>query len=318
MKQKRSKELFREDLQKWHATTRVRLLRTGFHDNYDPKWGRFLSSQRLNVDQSPLPFAIDAKRTYEHVEAGKGHEHNTWISTPGDGLTKRQCSLQVCFRPVGKQPPLAIIFRGKGTRIRDDEKKAWHPDVHVYFQENAWVDNSLACQWMEKTIKPFIEEENLGPYTLFCDNLTAQTSDQFKEAVSDGRGLVWYGLRNATDLWQPVDVGIAYTLKQLIGQAHRDWLDFDVNSDRWFGHENSFTAMERRILLTHWSGEAWNKFTTDEKYEQVRWNAFERTGCLLTVDGSVDHLIKPEGLPNYAISTTSVLEPVDHLPSTNE
>ena len=107
-------------------------------------------------------------------------------------------------------------------------------------------------------------------------------------------------------------------MKQLIGQAHRDWLDFDVNSDRWFGHENSFTAMERRILLTHWSGEAWNKFTTDEKYEQVRWNVFERTGCLLTVDRSGDHIIKPEGLPNYVIPTPSVLEPIDHLPSTNE
>ena len=84
---------------------------------------------------------------------------------------------------------------------------------------------------MENTIKPFIEEEDLGRYVLFCDNLTAQTSDKFKEAVSDGEGVVWYGLRNAIDLWQSVDAGIAYTLKQLIGQAHRDWLDFDDNAD---------------------------------------------------------------------------------------
>ena len=132
-----------------------------------------------------------------------------WISTPGDGLTKRQCSLQVCFRPVGKQLPLAIIFRGKGTRWT---KRKLDIQMCMYiFRKMPGVDTSLACQWMEKTIKPCIEEENLARYTLFCDNLTAQTSDQFKETVSDGRGVVWYGLRNATDLWQPVDAGIAYT-----------------------------------------------------------------------------------------------------------
>lgn len=67
---KKPREAFREDLQKWHATTRERLIRTGRNDNYDQKWGRFLPKQRLNVDQSPLPFAIDAKKTYDIVEKG--------------------------------------------------------------------------------------------------------------------------------------------------------------------------------------------------------------------------------------------------------
>ena len=118
-------------------TTRERLLRTDFNENYDPKWGRYLPTQHFN---------IDAKRTYEHVERGKGHEHNTWIGTPGDSLTKRKCSLQVCVRAEEKQPSLGIVFRGKGTIIREYEKKAWHPAVHVLFQENAWVDN-LASGW---------------------------------------------------------------------------------------------------------------------------------------------------------------------------
>jgi len=80
---KKSKKEKVKPLQKWHATFRERCLRTQPNDRYDEKWGRFLPSERLNVDQSPLPFVIDSKKTYEFVEPGKGHEHNTWISQPG-------------------------------------------------------------------------------------------------------------------------------------------------------------------------------------------------------------------------------------------
>ena len=67
---KKPRESYRQDLMKWHATTRERLIRTGLTDRFDEKWGRFIPKQRLNVDQSPLPFAIDAKRTYDQVEKG--------------------------------------------------------------------------------------------------------------------------------------------------------------------------------------------------------------------------------------------------------
>ena len=72
-------------------------------------------------------------------------DHNTWISTPGCDLDKRQCSLQIFMRLVGKQPPLGIVFRGKRKRISDNEKLAWHPTIHVYFQENTLVDTEV-CQ----------------------------------------------------------------------------------------------------------------------------------------------------------------------------
>ena len=122
------------DLQKWHASYRERCVRFRKDDSFDTKWGRFKPHERLNVDQSPLPFVIEAKRTYEYVEPG-AKDHNTWISQPGSGLDKRQCSLQVMFRPEGTQPRLAIIFRGKGKNISLDEKLAWHPNVDFFFKK---------------------------------------------------------------------------------------------------------------------------------------------------------------------------------------
>ena len=32
----------------------------------------------------------------------------------------------------GEQPGIAIIFRGTGKNIREDEKLVWHPDVDIY------------------------------------------------------------------------------------------------------------------------------------------------------------------------------------------
>ena len=97
-------------------------MKTGMGKDYDVKWGCFTPTECINVDPSPLPLALDVKKTYDYVEPKDKH-HNTWISQPGSGLDKRQCSLQVMFLVTGKQPPISIIFRGKGMPISKMKKK---------------------------------------------------------------------------------------------------------------------------------------------------------------------------------------------------
>ena len=81
-------------LKKWHATFREKCIRTGSKDpSYDQKWGRYQPAQRLNVDQSPLPFVVHGKKTYEYIPKSEGSMHNTWLSLPRLGLDKRQGSL---------------------------------------------------------------------------------------------------------------------------------------------------------------------------------------------------------------------------------
>ena len=139
-------------LKKWHATFREKCICAESEDrSYDQKWGRYQLAQRLNVDQSLLPFAVHGKKTYEYMPKGEGSTHNTWITQPGSGLEKRQCSLQVMFRPEREQPKLTIIFRGQEKRISQDEKSEWHKGVNVYFKPNAWCD---------ETLLPFVKERN--------------------------------------------------------------------------------------------------------------------------------------------------------------
>jgi len=227
---KTGKRNFEPDLKKWHTTIREKLVCTGRNDRYDEKWGRHQPKQHLNVEQNALPFVVGTTRTYDHVDKDVDlHDHKVWISQPGSGLDRCQCALQICFRPTEEQPRLGVISCGTGKRISQDEKEAYHPDVDVYYQENAWADTKLSVEWVQKTLLPSVKDDEC--FVLFCDNLTAQVSDEFKKPVSKPNVVVWYGLPNATDLWQPVDdARYAQILKTLICQAQRRWLDDDDNT----------------------------------------------------------------------------------------
>ena len=130
-------------------------------------------------------------------------------------MDKRQSTLQICFRPTGKQQPrVAIIFNGKGKRISEDEKNAWHPDVDVYFLRKRIGSNRIFYR-MGKTYSPPPVQHSIDRFVLFCGNLSAQVSDEITKSVSNLNGVCWYGLPNSTDIWQPVDAGYVELLPKV-------------------------------------------------------------------------------------------------------
>ncbi|KAK3240823.1 hypothetical protein CYMTET_49366 [Cymbomonas tetramitiformis] len=248
--------------------------------------GRFLFKHRLNVDQVPLPFVVG---DYDHTIEDKGSK-DVWVRQPGSGLEKRQATLQICIR-AGKdaegnnlpQPPLALWFRGTGKRISEAEKAAYHPDVHVYWQKCAWVDRPSSIEWQNGTLIPWLREHIPDDESvIFADKLDAQIQPEYlanqKEKASS---LGWSLLKGGTNWSQPVD--------------------------------QELSASDRRILMTWWAGNG-NKRTCG----RVDFNRyFEKTGCLLDVNGEGDDKITPEGLSSFAfdrpiisavLSTTPVQE----------
>ena len=149
---------------------------------------------------------MEQKKTYDvHVPKTERREHGTWVSQPGSGLDKRQCTLQICISPEGKVR-LAVIFRGKGKRISPDEKESYHKDVDIYWQPNAWADTEFSIEWVRKTLKPAVKTDNDEEF-IFCDNLTAQTSESGQ--VDKWISLVWctwcYGYMATCRLWHRSD-----------------------------------------------------------------------------------------------------------------
>jgi len=112
-------------------------------------------------------------------------------------------------------------------------------------------------------------------------------------------------------LWRPLRIellfGICWRMQQtsssqtLFDNERQVYLMDDNNASKWLGLEGKpYTAKERRILITNWAGEAYKKLCGSE-YDHLRTRCFQKTGCLMTADGSEDHLIAPEGLEDFVV-----------------
>ena len=118
----------------------------------DPVFGKFGTSNTFNVDQVPLPFTSSDPRTLEFIGTQR-----VWVKQPGAGLDKRQCTLQLLIRPLGKQPKPVLIFRGAlvpkracDRRKREEESKRYDDDVEVIWQAKAWADTVTVVKWVQE------------------------------------------------------------------------------------------------------------------------------------------------------------------------
>ena len=124
------------------------------------------------------------------------------------------------------------------------QRLAYHPDADVYFQKNAWADTEVSVEWANKTLAAAVE--GLDRFVLFMDNLTAQQSSKFKEAVSSHHGVCRFGLPNRTDLWQVVDVGISQLLKNHTSKEQDEWLMDEENATNGMGIQKTKNHLQNR------------------------------------------------------------------------
>ncbi|KAK3274165.1 hypothetical protein CYMTET_17640 [Cymbomonas tetramitiformis] len=109
----------------------------------------------------------------------------------------------------------------------------------------------------------------------------------------------------------PVDQGAGREVKRDIDYEQNEWLEVLENLEKWENTELS--ASDRRILMTWWAGNGYKR--TCGRVDFNRY--FEKTGCLLDVNGEGDDKITPEGLSSFTfdrpiisavLSTTPVQE----------
>ena len=114
---------------------------------------------------------LTQKKKYVIIEPGDRYL-KTWIGQPSSDLDKRYRTLQILTRGDGLQANIAIVFRDRGKRISPDEKAAYHPDVDVYWETNAWADTECSVNWVNSILKETAKD--IEKFLLFVDNLTAQ------------------------------------------------------------------------------------------------------------------------------------------------
>jgi hypothetical protein len=241
-----------------------------------------------------MPFINDMDYTYE----AKGAKRVA-MNQLGPALYKRQCTAQVCFRPVAPEPPPStapeaeranffehvapqpapcIIFRGLGKQISQAEKDAYPAELVVLWQPKAWADRPVARDWVSKVIKPLVEADRAAGvadensrYMLIQDNLDAQCQPEYLEMLRE-LGVDDHKVRpNKTDQVQPIDRGFGRLLKVYIGQECDEWLEDNDNLCKW--EANQLTASDRRMLIATWlcSAHAKVRCSPPPAFSSLQW-----------------------------------------------
>ncbi|CAB1104161.1 unnamed protein product [Ectocarpus sp. CCAP 1310/34] len=236
-----------------------------------PKNGQFQLWERWNVDQVPLAFVNGLLDTWEERGA-----NDVAISQPFPGLEKRQFTVQVILGPGEKTLRISVIFRGTGKRISPVEKAAYHKDVDLFFEENAWTDQKFCMEWAKRSYR---------------ESLMRGPDDGRVQGAKECNTLAWSGPSEYTDEVLPVDAGAGRFIKVEAGRQMDMWLEQSENLERW--ETAVLTASDRRVLITQWIGAAMARLNSQQAF---RSRLFEKCGMAMTVDGSGDDRITLEGL----------------------
>ena len=147
------------------------------------------------VAKVPVNLLIRERRTYADYKDSKH------VVIPGAAPSeKRFGTLQVCVCPIGSQPPLSLIFRGKGT-VSTAETAAYDSRIKVFWQPKAWADADFVCDWCEEVLNPFIQEVTGPNFYLLMDNLGCQKRSRYINLIRDLGGEDSCGPPHRTEAW---------------------------------------------------------------------------------------------------------------------
>ena len=248
-----------------------------------PKYGRFPPELMFHMDQVPISFAPDIRRTLNPLGA------RCSIAQTKSGDSKRMATMQVCIcaaKDKSKQLKIELLYFGQGKRVAQEEKDLYArlTNLRVRFQKKAWADERIMKVWLED-----FREETLdrGEVLLGMDNHTAQATPWCRLFMHTMGIVSAFTPANCTDCTSPVDRHVGQTIKLKTRKMYNLWMDEQVEQT---GLGNvRVTNSQRRMLLAQWVSDAWDDVCTNHLHLIQR--AFVTTGFLVAKDGSENHLI---------------------------
>ena len=148
--------------------------------------------------------------------------------------------------------------------------------------------------WVSDMWRRPIAPEAQKPKLLIADVHKAQTTPAIMNALAKCKTEVILVLPGCTSLVQPLDVSFNAELKSIIDKLQTEHMH--DNLDKYVS--NGFSASARRVLITKWVGEAWEKVSQKETMIQ---RAFKKCGLSTSIDGKKDSLINIRGLDGYKV-----------------
>jgi len=217
----------------------------------------------INMDQTPVYFAMNAKRTIDVVGVKTVHVR----TSPHD--TKR-ATVAVSITGAGSVLPSMVIFKGKPDgRIARNEFSDY-PRNHQYrCQDNAWMDEEVMVAWVNDVLKPYVANapDHVIPL-LILDSYRCHMMASVVTRIQDLGVEVRHIPGGCTPLCQPVDVGFNKPFKD---RVRRQWLSWMIRE----GVVHGTTSPPSRRDVAGWIDRAIAEMKGEE---QIIKNAWTKTG----------------------------------------
>lgn len=266
------------------------LLQNVLYPLRDLVWGHWIPSQIYHMDQIPLPFCLNSKRSL-NTKAGY-----CWIRDIGKGgLDKRQASIQLTIRAEGAQHiKCLLIVAGSGEQITVEEYNFYKSlrNVKVYFQPKAWCDAGCMAWWVRRVWS----QEGDPNRMLVLDCLGCHVSDETQRSLAKMNTHVVNPPPNCTDLIAPIDHHVGKWLKDRIKRRYSAALAQNWETWRDAAQNQSLAAPKRRMMLAGWLDDAMDDLK-DPTNAGFLYASFDSTGVLIKRDGTNN--IKMRGGENY-------------------
>ena len=119
----------------------------------------------LNMDQTPIPFTFNQKSTLELIGWRTMHMCKSMSDT-------KQTTCALTITASGKMLDPLMFFKGKPNgRIVTREFPEFPDGILYTCQDNAWMDEKVMLQWVEKILKPYVDDAPDGVIPiLFLDS----------------------------------------------------------------------------------------------------------------------------------------------------
>ena len=172
-------------------------------------------------------------------------------------------------------------------------------------QRKAWCCQQACIDWVYKFFSQDVKEvPGNGTNLLFMDNLDGQTTKQFQQGLKKAANAnAHYYTAQATDEIQTIDGGIGKEVKRVYQQLLEEKLISDqLFYNQWTSH-GGMTASEKRVLITELAGQAHAKVMASVDVEKIA----RRCGNLMTIDGTMDDEIRPQGMESYSFGPEHAL-----------
>jgi hypothetical protein len=188
----------------------IRLLLIGPHCDL-----RFI----INMDQTPVYFAMSVKQTLEVVGKKTIHVRTSLNDN-------KRATVAVTITADGMVLPLMVIFKGKPNGRIAKTEFATYPAPHCYHcQENAWMDKAVMLAWVDDILRPYVESapDDIIPL-LILNSYQCRMMGSVVQKIQELGVEVKHIPGGCTSLYQPVDIGFNKPFKDCLWKLWISWM----------------------------------------------------------------------------------------------